>query len=605
MDIFEKFFQLSWKKLNLKKSENAFDDDVQWYQNYLTIFSSYVLETDAFSILPSLRFVGFDGNAYYLPAKIKNNSDPPMARKIYLHLTLLSSAYYKLKISIEPLDHVIQDRLNFLNSIGEINSYLDTLFPDFLQLQTQVFEHACKFHSEESSAFRFWQQHFLSRSREKTNFISNEKSNGQIPEFLFYTVPAIAKINKNQKALGNEKHAQSRQDKKKPLEKNIHDRPEEIRLEDKECNPLMHSFEKIETTDEYTGNRKINSDQDDLDDHSDSLSEVQFGKFTRDGNSKTALFQAHDLSQNFSHAESEPRKELLNFKYPEWSSVESRYIANYCNIKTEYVSGKTDKFEKFAAIKNAHSTKIKYWRSKITELQHRPIWKKKLAQGTEVHLDEATRELTEIKFGIVPKELWYTQKRKTETDLAICILFDQSMSSDSWIANHRILDLTIESLALTGLLFQELLPQIQIAGTWSQTRHHCHYKIYKKFSDSWLHFFSQLESIEAEGYTRLGPAIRHATTELSQIKAEKKLLMLITDGKPTDIDGYEGVYGISDVKRACTEAEQKRITTVALAIDSQNRNHFAKMFTNFYLLNSTDGLYEELWRILIKTSQPR
>ena len=56
-------------------------------------------------------------------------------------------------------------------------------------------------------------------------------------------------------------------------------------------------------------------------------------------------------------------------------------------------------------------------------------------------------------------------------------------------------------------------------------------------------------------YTRLGAAIRHASAGLSTREARKRrLLLVITDGKPNDLDHYEGRHGIEDSHMAVREA---------------------------------------------------
>ena len=52
------------------------------------------------------------------------------------------------------------------------------------------------------------------------------------------------------------------------------------------------------------------------------------------------------------------------------------------------------------------------------------------------------------------------------------------------------------------------------------------------------------------GYTRAGAAIRHAAALLERQPAAHRLLLIISDGKPNDIDGYEGLSGVEDTRQA-------------------------------------------------------
>ena len=61
-------------------------------------------------------------------------------------------------------------------------------------------------------------------------------------------------------------------------------------------------------------------------------------------------------------------------------------------------------------------------------------------------------------------------------------------------------------------------------------------------------------------------------------RAARKVLLLLSDGKPIDYDRYEGRYGIADIRQAIREANHSRIHTFALAIDVQARLYLPQMF---------------------------
>src|SRR5207247_1852069 len=67
--------------------------------------------------------------------------------------------------------------------------------------------------------------------------------------------------------------------------------------------------------------------------------------------------------------------------------------------------------------------------------------------------------------------------------------------------------------------------------------------------------------------TRLGAAIRHATTQLSREPASRHVLIVLTDGVPSD-EGYDGIYAHADVAKAIEEGERARIATVILVVGS-------------------------------------
>jgi nitric oxide reductase NorD protein len=79
-------------------------------------------------------------------------------------------------------------------------------------------------------------------------------------------------------------------------------------------------------------------------------------------------------------------------------------------------------------------------------------------------------------------------------------------------------------------------------------------------------------------YTRLGAAIRHVSAELAKQTAARKLLIVLTDGKPNDLDHYEGQHGIEDSHMAVREARRAGLTLHGVIIDEDGQDWFARIF---------------------------
>jgi nitric oxide reductase NorD protein len=161
-----------------------------------------------------------------------------------------------------------------------------------------------------------------------------------------------------------------------------------------------------------------------------------------------------------------------------------------------------------------------------------------------------------------------------------------SYSTDAWIEGHRVLDISKESILVLGEAFEGWQDRVGIGGFYSHTRRDCRFVMIKSFDEPWQRCKAALASLEPTGYTRIGPALRHGIHLLQQERAAKKLLLLISDGKPTDYDHYEGRYGIADVRQAIREATRARIYVYAFAIDMQAKLYLPHMFGagNFCIL---------------------
>jgi nitric oxide reductase NorD protein len=79
-------------------------------------------------------------------------------------------------------------------------------------------------------------------------------------------------------------------------------------------------------------------------------------------------------------------------------------------------------------------------------------------------------------------------------------------------------------------------------------------------------------------YTRLGAALRHAAAGLAARPNRRRLLIVLTDGKPNDLDHYEGRYGIEDSRRAVDEARAQGVAVFGITIDREARAYFPRLF---------------------------
>jgi nitric oxide reductase NorD protein len=88
----------------------------------------------------------------------------------------------------------------------------------------------------------------------------------------------------------------------------------------------------------------------------------------------------------------------------------------------------------------------------------------------------------------------------------------------------------------------------------------------------------RIAGLEPEHYTRAGAALRHAARLLAEQPTHHRLLLLLSDGKPNDEDGYEGRYGVEDMRQAVLEARQAGLSPFCLTIDRQAAAYLPHIF---------------------------
>jgi len=95
----------------------------------------------------------------------------------------------------------------------------------------------------------------------------------------------------------------------------------------------------------------------------------------------------------------------------------------------------------------------------------------------------------------------------------------------------------------------------------------------------------RIQALKPGYYTRMGAAIRQATGLLGNVKHRRKLLLLVTDGKPNDLDLYEGRYGVEDTREAVLEARRQGVLPFCITIDREAGDYLPYMFgANGYTL---------------------
>jgi nitric oxide reductase NorD protein len=306
------------------------------------------------------------------------------------------------------------------------------------------------------------------------------------------------------------------------------------------------------------------------------------------------VYQA-DFVENTSVAESaEIDEKGFHLKYDEWDFKKRKYLPNFCKVypKTQV---KTDTAY-YKRTMSKYKTTLIGLRKMLTNVNNRLQQQRKQLQGEAFDLDALTDLYTDIHSKVSPDERIYLTQRKKEKDLAILVLLDISLSSDGYAAGNRVIDVEKEVSILFGEILNEFTIDFAIDGFYSKTRNFTTYLTLKDFKENWDKAKFKIGSIEPNGYTRIGPALRHAGARISQSDARNKWIILISDGKPNDYDKYEGQHGIQDIKQALRELNEQKINSYALAIEAQAKYYLPQMFgqNHYQILTSPEALLKSL-----------
>lgn len=361
----------------------------------------------------------------------------------------------------------------------------------------------------------------------------------------------------------------------------------------------MHTFEKAETLEEYTGQSRKSDAADELEEHEEALRDVTMTQVMRSPERPRSIYRA-DLILDGLALEDRGEGVSPGLPYPEWDHRRHAYRPNWCFVRERMAAEPAEDW--LGPVILRHRRLIHQLRRQFASLISDWLRLRRQPVGSEFDVDAVVDSETERRTGHTPSEAVYLDRRRDVHDIAALILMDQSYSTDAWLDNHRVLDVIRESVVCVGQVLEGRIERFALAAFASNTRRSCEFTVLKDFQEPWAPAGNRLGGMEPRGYTRIGPALRHAQERLLQERVSRRIIILLTDGRPCDYDRYEGTYGIQDVKKAIEVGRQQGILTHALAIEKQAAEYFPRMFSqhHFDILPRPDGLARTMCRLFAR-----
>jgi hypothetical protein len=207
-------------------------------------------------------------------------------------------------------------------------------------------------------------------------------------------------------------------------------------------------------------------------------------------------------------------------------------------------------------------------------------------EGSELDLDVAVRSFTDLRAGGQPEVRICQSHRSNGRSIAVTLLLDLSESLNDTLpgSTQSILQLSQEAVALLAWTVEQLGDPLAIAGFHSNSRHDVRYLHIKGFGEHWGEAVKGRMAAMQAGYsTRMGTAMRHAAHTLGRQKADTKLLLVLTDGRPSDVDVSDEALLVQDARQAVKELATQGITTYCINLDAKAdayvRDIFGKQYT--------------------------
>ena len=287
------------------------------------------------------------------------------------------------------------------------------------------------------------------------------------------------------------------------------------------------------------------------------------------------------------------------FSYPEWDWQRNAYRPNAAVVRELRAEARGGTW--VPGMLRHHGALIRRVRRDFERLRPRRMALRRQLDGAELDVDALVTAYADRRGGCSADDRYCIDSRPVRRDAAIMLLVDTSGSTDGWVAgSRRIIDVEKEALLIVGEALSALGDPYAMMSYASAGPSRVGMRVLKAFGDSdRAATHDRIAGLEPDGFTRTGAALRHATACLMRKDARHRLLLLLSDGRPNDVDQYEGRYGIEDTRAAVTEARLLGLHVHCLTVDREAPRYASRIFgRDFSVLSRAERLPTVLTAVL-------
>src|SRR5690606_16993306 len=275
---------------------------------------------------------------------------------------------------------------------------------------------------------------------------------------------------------------------------------------------------------------------------------------------------------------SDPTHVRVGVTYPEWDWRIERYHERHVVVRErEATSGDLAWADQALA---RYGREVRRIRHQFERLRPQRVRLGRQADGPDIDLGGYVTHYADRRAGHRADDRLYEEVRPSRRDLSILLLVDVSGSTDSWVADtRRIVDVEKEALLLVCEALDALGDAFAVTAFSGEGPRGVSVSTVKAFHErSGPAVRRRIAALEPDRFTRTGAAIRHATAALCAQSTRHRLLLLLSDGKPNDVDVYEGRYGIEDPRQAGAAARLEGIDAFCVTVDRQAPVYLSRIF---------------------------
>lgn len=264
--------------------------------------------------------------------------------------------------------------------------------------------------------------------------------------------------------------------------------------------------------------------------------------------------------------------------YPEWDAASNQYRRDSVIVRAR-PARETSPDWATATLKE-HAALVRRVRERFERLRARRTRLPRQREGDELDLAACVRALVDARTGHSVDDRLYVAVRPARRELAIMLLVDISGSTDTLVTKTlQVIDVEKIALLIAAEALDALGDRYAMLAFSGKGARSVQLRTIKSFAErNGATVRGRIAALAPDANTRLGAAIRHATALLDAQSTGHRLLLILSDGKPNDVDTYQGHYGIEDSRQAINEARARDVFPFCLTVDHEESEYLKRIF---------------------------
>jgi nitric oxide reductase activation protein len=291
--------------------------------------------------------------------------------------------------------------------------------------------------------------------------------------------------------------------------------------------------------------------------------------------------------------------------YPEWDYRETRYKRNWSWVQEKKLA--ESNITETNRLMNQYSVALKRLKKAIqAQKPTRLAPRLRQLDGDDMDINAVVTYIVEKKGGYSPKPMIYRRREMRQREIAVTLLADMSTSIMQHLpeGGGRLVDRVRAGVLLFAESMEEVGDAYSIAGFCSKYRDNVSYYAIKDFDEPLSYEIrSQIGGMSGRLATRMGAAIRHATASFERVESRRRLLLILSDGRPEDYDdGGDRRYLHEDTRMAVKEAVAKGVHPFCITVDTMANQYLPQIFGrgHYLVLDHINSLPNKLPEIYFR-----